>query len=288
MDWSKAKTYLIFTFFLLDLLLGYQYYAVCNVEAGTVQSFEEQMAEVRDLLQSRNLILGTDVPKETPELGFLRVRYAQVDPKRAASKLLKNPQLVDTTNSHPSWVQYQGDKGTFTYKGSGELLYDVTPMHITLSPDDPKIFDRLYAEIGTFVWNPLSFGGDRVIKQGENDATVRYVQMYQNYPIFSAPIHVTLQNGQVTLIQQSALEIIGEEGNKKPVISAVSALRSLAESMDKSTVPEHNRVIRDIRLGYFSKPFNTDSWYLAPMWRITTDQNVYFVNGMTGELETVR
>jgi regulatory protein YycI of two-component signal transduction system YycFG len=288
MDWSKAKTYLILTFFLLDLLLAFQYYTVRNVDAGSVPSFAEQVAEVKELLQNRHLVLDANVPRETPELGFLRVRYVQADPKQAASKFLQNPRPLDPPSAHPTWVQFQGDRGTFTFQGPGQFVYDLAPMPLRVPPaDDLQMFDRLYADIGQFVWNPFAYVGDRVTRQGSGE-TVEYVQMYENYPIFSAAIRVTVENQLAVRIQQSALEVLGEEGSKKAVLSAVGALRSLAESMDKSALPDHNKRIREIKLGFYSKPFLTDSWYLAPMWRITTDEDVYYVNAMTGEVETVR
>lgn len=285
MDWSRAKTYLIITFFLLDLLLGYQFFADRNQEVGSIQTSAEQLTEVKDLLQSRQLELAADVPQETPSLGFLHVQYAQVDARSVAEKWLTHPHMISAGNGQPLQVCYQGPQGKFTYFVPGRLVYDFSAPSITISPEDESLFDHLYGKMGYFLWKPVNYIGDRIIPKGAGETVVRYVQLYGKYPLFSAPLDVYIRNGRVTSIHQTVLQVLGQEESGQPVLPALGALQSLASSLEKKPASKQVRAIREIRLGYYSKPYNAESWYMTPVWQIIAGRDVYYVNALTGEVE---
>ncbi|MFC4766572.1 two-component system regulatory protein YycI [Effusibacillus consociatus] len=267
MDWSRAKTYLIVTFFLLDLVLGFQYWKVRTEQASYVQSFTEQLTEVRELLASQKWELRTEVPKATPELGFLKVRYLSL-PKEDWSRRISVPKLY--------------------YAGPGQVSVELAEKNLSASPDEDKPGEKVMTQLAFHIWPREIYQFDRIRKENKGSGVIQYLQVYKNYPIFSASLEVEVQSEKVTRYHQTALEVVGEGEAKKQVISALHALRSLFESMDKSEKRTDNRVIQEIRIGYNSKPFNADEWYLIPMWRILTDKEVYYVNALTGEVEMAR
>ena len=91
--------------------------------------------------------------------------------------------------------------------------------------------------------------------------------------------------------QQSLYGTPKPVGSPKPIISALDALNSLANTVDKSAERQDN-VIEDIDLGYALKSpgsaatsaISTNYWF--PVWRIVTINNTYYVNAFTGEIET--
>ncbi|GAX89098.1 two-component system regulatory protein YycI [Effusibacillus lacus] len=268
MDWSRAKTYLILTFLLLDLVLGYQYWKMRTEQASYVQSFAEQLAEVRDQLASQNWELRTDPPKQTPELGFLQVRYLATPEKE--------------------WEKRIGEVDTLQYKGPGRVSVGVSSLNLTVPMEEEKGGDKLLSQLAAKIWPKEVYQYDRKIQDGKGSGSLLYLQVHNGYPFFSAPLEVIVQNGKVMRYHQVALDVTGEGGSKKQVISAIHALRSLSEKMDKSEKRTDNRVIHEIRLGYYSRPFNADEWYLIPMWRILSDREVFYVNAFTGEVELAR
>ncbi|WP_018131047.1 two-component system regulatory protein YycI [Effusibacillus pohliae] len=267
MDWSRAKTYLILTFLLLDIVLGYQYWQARTEQASYVQSFAEQLAEVRELLASQKWELRTEVPKTTPELGFLQVRYLPLPPDE--------------------WAKRIGG-GKLLHQGPGQVTVDLSEKHIAVNLEEDNPGDKALAQIGAKLSPKETYQYDRKLQESKDSGIIQYLQMYNNYPIFSAPLELVVQGGKLIRYQQTALNVVGEGGGRKQVISALHALRSLSESIDKSGKRADNRVIREIRLGYYSKPFNADEWYLIPMWRILSDREVYYVNALTGEVELAR
>lgn len=268
MDWSRAKTYLIMTFLLLDLVLGYQFWKLRTEQAGYVQSYAEQLTEVRDLLASQKWQIQTEVPRVTATLGYLHVRYLDAPTEE--------------------WKKRIATATGITFKGPGQLTVDLTDKEISANLEEETMGDRLWSQLTTWVWPKELYKYDRNYEIGKGIGVVKYLQHFNGYPIFSASIDVMIQGDKVTRYSQAALDVIREEGPKKQVISAVHALRSLSESIDKTAKSNDNKIIRDIRLGYYSKTYNADEWYLTPVWRVLTAQEVYYVNALTGEVELAR
>lgn len=267
MDWSRAKTYLILTFLLLDIVLGYQFWKMRNEQAGYVQSFSEQLNEVQELLASQKWEIQTEVPRVTASLGYLHVQYLGASAEEW-KKRVSNPNLM--------------------FKGPGQVTVDLTDKDIQAHLQDVNLGERLWSQLAAWVWPRELYRYDRIYEMGKGIGVVKYLQVFNGYPIFSAPIDVVIQGDRATRYSQVVLEVIREEGSKKQVISAVHALRSLSESIDKTSKSNDNRIIRDIRLGYYSKTYNADEWYLTPVWRVLTDQEVFYVNALTGEVELAR
>lgn len=71
MEWARAKTILIITFFLLNVILGYQLWIT-----KVADSYFEQAGireEVQQLLRSKNIRLEKEIPRETPQLREITV-----------------------------------------------------------------------------------------------------------------------------------------------------------------------------------------------------------------------
>lgn len=268
MDWSRAKTYLILTFLLLDIVLGYQYWNVRTEQAGYVQSYAEQLDEVSGLLASQNWELRADVPKMAPDLAYLQVRYLTLSEEEINKRI--------------------SGSGKLQYKGPGQFTVELGDKSFPVNLDDDNTGEKVLSHFDSRLGSKEIYQYDRKVKENKSNGTIEYLQTYKNYPIFSAPLEVLVEGDKATRYHQVTLNVTGEGGGKKQVISAVHALRSFAESIDKPVKKTDNRVIREIRIGYYSKPFNADEWYLIPMWRILSDKEVYYVNGFTGEVEMAR
>lgn len=268
MDWSKAKTYLILTFLLLDIVLGYQYWRLRDEQASYVQSFTEQLQDVRQLLAAQKWDLQTEVPRNTPEMGFLHVRYFG--------------------GSQAEWQKQVGGADRLLYKAPGQVSVTLSDKNFVANPEQAGIGEQLLSQLGTLVWQKENYRFDRTSIDKDGSGIITYLQSYNGYPVFSAPLEVLIQQNKAVRYNQVALQMKGEEGGKKQVISAILALRSLSESIDKTDKTPDNKVIRDVRLGYFSRTYNADEWYMTPVWRIITDRDTYYVNAMTGEVEQGR
>jgi len=85
MDWSRAKTILILSFFLLNLMLGYQLWTtrsdLLEFDASTASASEE----IQRLIKSKNIQITTELPNEAPRLKEIVVQF---DEKLTSDKLI--------------------------------------------------------------------------------------------------------------------------------------------------------------------------------------------------------
>ncbi|PZE19058.1 two-component system regulatory protein YycI [Paenibacillus xerothermodurans] len=90
MDWSRAKTILILSFLLLNLVLGYQLWTtrsgLLEFDANTASAAEE----IQRLMKSKNIQVSAEMPKEVARLNEIEVRFdEQLKPDKEIP--LKNP-----------------------------------------------------------------------------------------------------------------------------------------------------------------------------------------------------
>jgi regulatory protein YycI of two-component signal transduction system YycFG len=289
MDWSKAKTYLILTFLFLDLLLCYQWWTMQHQASVYVDSFTDEVTEVKELLASRHIQIKTEIPKETPALTFLRAHYIRLDTAQIAQAAIHNPKPIVFENNGQTPVQFQGDKGELILQAPSTFIVNFNDAHQkTVNAAGKEIFETLSPFMDTEVWSKDKFDPDYVMIDANGNGKVHYAQMYHNYPVFPASLDLNLQHGMITGYQETVLDVSEEDTSKKrQVLSAVSALRSLAGSLgDSSREDQPDMEILNIRLGYYGKPYNADNWYLSPMWRFVTKTKLYYVNAITGEVES--
>ncbi|HIW33364.1 MAG TPA: two-component system regulatory protein YycI [Candidatus Paenibacillus intestinavium] len=71
MDWSRAKSALIFSFLMLNLLLGYQLWSEVRTEVNANANTAELPADKLQLMQQKKITLSTNLPSETPRMGDL-------------------------------------------------------------------------------------------------------------------------------------------------------------------------------------------------------------------------
>lgn len=90
MDWSRAKTILIFSFLLLNVVLAFQLWSsrsdLLELEANPSTAVEE----VQRLLKSKNIQVPVDLPKDVPKLKEIVVRFDESIPSDQ-EVLLQNP-----------------------------------------------------------------------------------------------------------------------------------------------------------------------------------------------------
>lgn len=75
MDWSRAKTILILSFFLLNMVLGYQLWTtrsdLLEFDASTASAAEE----IQRLIKSKNIQISAELPNEVPRLKEIVVQF---------------------------------------------------------------------------------------------------------------------------------------------------------------------------------------------------------------------
>ncbi|MCF6094648.1 two-component system regulatory protein YycI [Microaerobacter geothermalis] len=111
--------------------------------------------------------------------------------------------------------------------------------------------------------------------------TLTYIQTFQQIPLFGAELNVFLKNNRITGYNQILYRVINI-GEKRPTISYYMAIRTLVDN----GIIGNKESITDIKLGYYGQVNNTDGvQVLVPVWRVTHDSGVHYINGITGGIE---
>ncbi len=137
MDWGKAKTILIFTFLLLNLLLGYQLYLKYS-ESDYQLWGKESEKEIHELLKEHKITIKSCIPTDKPTMHFIRANlisfdgelmysaadYDKITEKEITSILADSGQNIDefVYNEQESiegshYVFFQMESGFFIFGG---------------------------------------------------------------------------------------------------------------------------------------------------------------------------
>lgn len=91
MDWRRAKSILIFAFLCLNLILAYQLWAdrFSSALSRNTAGLEAEKKLLEKLLESKNIRVVPDIPKDTPKLSVINVRFQEQYRKPREVKLDK-------------------------------------------------------------------------------------------------------------------------------------------------------------------------------------------------------
>ncbi|MBO8165114.1 MAG: two-component system regulatory protein YycI [Brevibacillus sp.] len=252
MDWSRAKTILIWAFLLLDLFLGYQVYASRTQQWNDIQLVHKGAGDIELLLAQRSITLAVEIPEEIPQVHHVHVEYLTADslmnlPLPADQQMTISDSLIIARFDKPIPLS--------EVKNPAEFLRGVSQRIVYADEYQP---DKYYTGRGL----------------------LRYWQQYEGLPIFVAPLEFFVHKQTVTGYQQSYLRI-RNQGTGRQVISAYTALRSLLEKQ----LIQNGETIEDVTMGYYGHEYDADIQVLAPIWRIIHDGKIDYVNAFTGAVE---
>jgi regulatory protein YycI of two-component signal transduction system YycFG len=275
MNWEATKNWLIAAFFFLDAVLGWQLVASQSELHGYVESNADLLANAKTLLADHGFTLNTTVPDVQPKLASFQgamqapptpALWHAAFPKADRATVIARENVLLTQEGRIEWL--------------GPATWQVTytqALHVTT--------DSLLQT----VWHGSTYQPD-----GANSAPGAglyiYNQTYNNYPIFDAELLLSDASGRLSGYTQTAITKIHSTNSAKPVISALTALVSLANAVDKSTSPSDNRIL-SINLGYTRKvaltpsPDSATANYWFPVWRIVSNNQTYSINAFTGQVE---
>lgn len=251
MDWSKAKTILIWAFLLLDLFLGYQVYVSRNQHWFATETYQGYGGELEEVLAERKIQLQTEIPQETPTMNYLNAEYRPLD--SIDSEKLANRQM---------------------YVEKSSIIAELAPPIEIKQTDDPEENSR---RLASAVKHMAEYVPDSLFS---SEQELWWWQTHEGVPLYTAPLRVSVQDGKAVRYQQTYLHVFSK-GMGRQVISARTALRSLVE---KEYIQSGEKV-EDISLGYYGHEYDAVIQVLAPVWRIVHGGYIHYVNAFTGAVE---
>lgn len=191
MDWGRSKTILIVSFFLLNLLLSYQLWLNRWYQNVSKSDTADMIEEMNKQLAAKNIRVLADVPKETPKLSQITVRFRD---EYRTPKQVKLPQPVRFVSLFSRTTLRDIQSKTAIEH------FDAYRLDTVMSTENRYVFHQVYGGLPMF---------DVTLQLlAENGEITGYKQTY-----------VEVQSGGEPI----------EKGAQK-IVSAYAVIRSLAEN----------------------------------------------------------
>lgn len=274
MEWSKIKNIVIL---LLALVNAFLLVLVFSQENRSARYQEEARIDAVAVLEKNGIAFLPDRIPGDLELSALEVARERIGEAedRMAEALLgpvrKENQGGDLQASYTSGL------GRADFYSSGRFMFSFAPGAMPLSGEDP-------ARHAGECLRLLGFDGELAETAEEGGAvTLTFFQRWEGALVFSCEAVFTYRDGELREIDAQRLSGSAQRaaGQDAPLSTATVLIRFLAGVNDGAV-----RVcaeIREMTPGYQAglvRPVVS----LTPVWRITTDTGVYYMDGLTGEI----
>ncbi|MBE3590993.1 MAG: hypothetical protein IMW98_09305 [Firmicutes bacterium] len=300
MDWPRAKSLLILTFFALNVFLGYQ----LSLERRTVatsgwagaaggRSGAEQ--EIREA----GVRLEAPLPAAPAALPLLKVQPGK--PNRESLLAAMLPQGGAAAHTSTPGIESLGVPGSDVYEWGTEQLFimsDVLVFYLNTRPDGgcpAPSADDARRQADEFLATRMgglppgaAFDLARVDGSDPCRTAVYYHQQFRGYPIWgkmgddaepvSGPIKVEVAQAGVASVIEQYLKPIGFTGAPVAILDPAAAVMKALAWLPKEPV------VQSLELGYFSESYcMVESYEIAPVWRIRTPDAVVYINAYNGD-----
>lgn len=260
MDWSKAKTIFIATFLCLNVFLGYQLYEKQRQSDYNVIT----QASLEQRLNTQQIEVEIDDPNQAPE---------GAPPIQGSYRIFDEAQLEeDLERQSPSLLN------SITVFSELENPYNLSGANLNVSIE---IF------LMDYVYNGDEY---EMASYSEEDGEIRLYQTYNDRKIddYEGENHHLIlhmsEELQVESYTQRYLDIHDqeEEDREQELLSPYNAIEQL---LDSQLLP-FNTTVENAELGYYSFVQHDElTQRFVPVWRIQTDDEVYYVNALNGEVQ---
>lgn len=239
MDWSRAKSVLIFSFLLLNLVLGLQLWRDLRDTAGPSLDFKSLDAGTQRLMEAKDIQVLAPIPDGTPELPKLSYTYMQ----GGEGKKVKLVKPVDS-----------------------RLIFSPSELTKALRSEIP--------DISNYDYDPLA----EYDTKGVFSAFVLHPLVEDRWPLFKVNLELYYSNQKITEYREIPVKLTTTK-EKETALPAAKALGRLVGNY----LPL-KAIVKDIRLGYYGRDFNSDNQVAVAVWRfILEDGQEYYVQ-MNGDV----
>ncbi|HSL93243.1 MAG TPA: two-component system regulatory protein YycI, partial [Bacillota bacterium] len=290
----RAKTILIASFFILNVLLAYNLYIEPLITGDSDNISRERFDSIMNVLGQNDVTIDAEVPRNTPRLAFYQVslhpftteeifalRNGLLGPDAAMTSI----SAVPDENNPAGFMLGQEDMavtalGYLSYYNRDLFLADDGE---SLAAEDAQALADTFLQERFPGLSQYTF--DSVTYVAGMGHRVEYVQQHDQTPVYPGHVMVLVKSDGVVALWQLRLQVIAATGQEKKIVSAADALMSMLSH--RLTVGEPGAVtVRQIELGYYSRVYDTfESWQTAPVWRVRTDHGDYFINAHSGIIE---
>ncbi len=251
MDWGKAKIYLIIAFVITNMILIISIFSDMSNNASYFT--KESYQSLNEFLLQKNLSLHTELPKETPKMGTVKVEFESFNLKGVKEKF--------SDFAHD--IEIIGEKKLVVMGKRKLAVFDKE-----YAASDAQIFIKTYD-----INENLAY---KNVYSDEENIVVVYNSLYNKRFLEESYVKFTyLKDGNLKL-EILKMNPVEESNSKKNVMTSVEAVMRASRNM------QENETITQVVLGYNYTQSenltiaNTKTATAFPCWRIKTKDNKYY------------
>ncbi|NLU52242.1 MAG: hypothetical protein GXX10_05205 [Clostridiaceae bacterium] len=264
MDWSRAKTILIYLFIILNLFL-----LVTNVyTSSSIRFASDYTRQAKEYLNSREIRINANIPNISGEIGTIVYSQCEIDLNKLDKSVFENIKTGSkgsniAINALNESMQIEDDEVYITYKlDSADHLFN--------DPDNFSQRALKYAEGLGYKKRDL-----HLLSQEKSDSLLRltFVAKYKEALLFEQVISFELEpHGNLSV--RFPARVVKRTNAPAEVLSIYQVLVMAA-------LPQGTTIER-VDFGY--KQLDEGEFYDTPVWRIVLDNGqTMFYNAYTGE-----
>lgn len=260
MDWSRTKTIFIITFMLLNIFLAYQLYEKQDMS----RMGEVTLMELESRIEEQQIEINIDDPEE------------------------------EVTGGPITGMQRTFTETSLEQSLSGQDVSLINNSTIYSEMEEP--FSIVTANVEASLEGFL----DQYVFRGEEYEVAHYdleegiIGLYQTFEgsmidqYEREDYHLVLQlneTGQVAAYSQRYMTIT-EQAEEEELLTALQAVELLLDDPNIGIGTE--AVVENAELGYYNlMEVDANFQIFAPVWRVLINEETYYVNAMTGEIQTI-
>jgi len=249
---------------ILVLVNGFLLFTLAQRRAAERDAFRRTAEQLVALFEGDGMTLEPDaISRDTPPDGVTLSRDTALEEQAAV--FLLGESLISSDQGGGIY-HYAGAAGEVLFRSSGGFEASGT-----LAAEGVEDFCRDFCR--TF-----SYDAPDIRPDSEGNGVFTAAAVYGKLPVFNCTVTFTIENGVLTSVSGTLLPKTGTAAAEEQPLSAAGALLAFQRMRRESAVVAST--VTDTRLCYELQNSGA-AMTLAPVWRIVTDTEDYYVNCYT-------
>ena len=271
MDWSKAKSILIFAFLITNIILISVLLSKERQVEPTIKP--EFIEEATRILKSKDISIDTEIPREIPSLNSLIVEYETIDISKINQEFFLNQGLID--ESEEDTVKILGNNESVWIKNKKKLRYENKEKENKYTILTEELAEKIALEFLRDKKYDMQYMELSYIKKRENGYYLSFSRVYNERYLETAYINVLVDSRGVKELESLLLNI---ESAGETLININTAPKAILSLLSMEEV--YGKTIIDISLCYYfnpegheyiENPQKAKKGKTIPAWRIIFD-----------------
>lgn len=268
MDWSKAKTILIVSFIVVNVLLGL---AVVNTNE-TIETLvgEDLVEDSIRLLSNKDISVSTEIPREIPSLESLIVEYETFKTSELNQRFFADNGKISIKGE--GLVEIENDNEKLTILNNKLLIYEsnkIGKAQVLNTNEDALGMAKDF--LSNLEYNTLDMELSH-IKKADERYYLEFSKIYNDKFLESSFTNIQLDNTGVRKFERLWLNVI--DLGEVPIFIS-SAPKSILGLLSMNQV--YGKTVKDISLSYYfdpekhdyiQNPLDAQQGKTIPAWRI--------------------